>query len=321
MLLRGEDQADKRETDPEYMQKLDEYKSAQEKLKLRQDAFNKRQQEYEDKKAKKREEQARRLEILEEQRERFLTKKAGEQKQKEALEHRKQAAVTEAKAKLLAPAPSKQQRHQSEQRTKKAPVNLAKLGAQQDVRGVVHVGEKGTKQFFKQRKKHILSLNREQYHSHDDKVKLDVDEYQELLREKQDADVPGRPQPRKATEQKESGKLPPIGSHDGPLTLDLTNKKQGAGAPTPKAKAAKSKLFDTGLRSTSLVVDRVKERVYQPPKASSLVSKRRAGARSYKEIEAETNQKVTALEKEADRLKRSLHGEDPEEEEEERRKA
>ena len=31
-------------------------------------------------------------------------------------------------------------------------MNLAKLGAEKDVKGVVHVGEKGTKQFFKQRK-------------------------------------------------------------------------------------------------------------------------------------------------------------------------
>lgn len=39
-MLRGEDQADKRETDPEYLDKLDEYKRAQEALRLKQDAFS-----------------------------------------------------------------------------------------------------------------------------------------------------------------------------------------------------------------------------------------------------------------------------------------
>lgn len=78
-----------------------------------------------------------------------MAKKVAEQQQKEATAARKQAAIAEAKAKLLAPATSEKQRQKSEQRTQKAPVNLAKRGAQQDVRGVVHVGEKGTKQFFR----------------------------------------------------------------------------------------------------------------------------------------------------------------------------
>ena len=39
-------------------------------------------------------------------------------------------------------------RHQSEQRTKQAPVNLARLGAERDTRGLVHVGAKGTRKFF-----------------------------------------------------------------------------------------------------------------------------------------------------------------------------
>ena len=43
-------------------------------------------------------------------------------------------------------------RHQSEQRTKQAPVNLARLGAEQDTSGLVHVGAKGTRKFFQQRK-------------------------------------------------------------------------------------------------------------------------------------------------------------------------
>lgn len=65
-MLRGEDQADKRETDPEYLYKLEEYKRGQEALRLKQDAFSKRQKEYEERKAKKKADQARRLEILEE---------------------------------------------------------------------------------------------------------------------------------------------------------------------------------------------------------------------------------------------------------------
>ena len=77
-ILRGEDQADKRETDPEYLLKLEEYQRGQEKLRLKQEDFAKRQREYAEKKEKKKAEQARRLEILDEQRERQQTKKAGE---------------------------------------------------------------------------------------------------------------------------------------------------------------------------------------------------------------------------------------------------
>ena len=83
-MIRGEGQADKRETDPEYILKLDEYKSAQEKLRLKQENFHKRQKEYEEKKEKKKAEQARRLEIIEEQRERYLAKKTAENQRKEA---------------------------------------------------------------------------------------------------------------------------------------------------------------------------------------------------------------------------------------------
>ena len=70
--------SDKRETDPEYLLKLEEYQRGQEKLRLKQEDFAKRQREYAEKKEKKKAEQARRLEILDEQRERQQTKKAGE---------------------------------------------------------------------------------------------------------------------------------------------------------------------------------------------------------------------------------------------------
>lgn len=186
---------------------------------------------------------------------------------------------------------------------------------------MVHVGEKGTKQFFRQRKKHILSLNRDQYHSHDDKVKVEVDEYQELIRGQQDAEAPGQPAQREPADKKESVELPPIGAQEGSTAIDLTNKKLGPGAQATAAKAAKSKLFDTGLRSTSLVVDRVKERVYKPPKASSLTGKGRAGAQSYKGLEAESREKIAALEKEATKLRKVRQGEEPEDESEERRRA
>jgi hypothetical protein len=52
-------------------------------------------------------------------------------------------------------------RVESDHRTKKAPINLAKIGAREDVAGLKYVGERGTKAFFSQRKKNILSLNRE----------------------------------------------------------------------------------------------------------------------------------------------------------------
>ena len=92
-VLRGEDQADKRETDPEYLLKLEEYKRGQEGLRLKQEAFAKRQREYEEKKEKKKVEQARRLEILEEQRARMMAKKVGETKAKEALEGKKKVEI------------------------------------------------------------------------------------------------------------------------------------------------------------------------------------------------------------------------------------
>lgn len=72
---------------------------------------------------------------------------------------------------------TKLSRVQSEQRTKKAALNLAKAGAAQDTRGVVHVGAKGARQFFQQRKRQILSLNREHFEAENDEVKLSADEY------------------------------------------------------------------------------------------------------------------------------------------------
>ena len=73
-------------------------------------------------------------------------------------------------------------------RTKRAPLNLAKIGANRDFKGLTHVGERGTKAFFSQRKKNILSLNREQYNTIGDEVKLDVDEYKVIKNEKDGGD-------------------------------------------------------------------------------------------------------------------------------------
>ena len=84
-------------------------------------------------------------------------------------------------------------RSQSEHRTKKAPLNLAKLGARDDVSGIKHVGERGTKAFFSQRKKNILSLNREQYNTIGDEVKVDVDEFKIMKNEKDGGDRPVSP--------------------------------------------------------------------------------------------------------------------------------
>ena len=69
------------------------------------------------------------------------------------------------------------ERYYSEQRTKKAPINLARVGAVADKHGVRHVGEKGTKAFLRKRKQDIVQLNRKQYHSTDDKVEMEPDEY------------------------------------------------------------------------------------------------------------------------------------------------
>jgi hypothetical protein len=62
---------------------------------------------------------------------------------------------------------------------------LAKIGAEQDVSGLVHVGAKGTRKFFQQRKQNILSLNRDQYQTENDEVKVPIEEYKEMIDKKQ----------------------------------------------------------------------------------------------------------------------------------------
>lgn len=42
------------------------------------------------------------------------------------------------------------------------------------------MGSKGTKKFFQQRKRQILSLNREQYEAENDEVQMSAAEYQEM---------------------------------------------------------------------------------------------------------------------------------------------
>ena len=54
---------------------------------------------------------------------------------------------------------------------------MAKAGAQRDVKGVVHVGGKGSKKFFTQRKRQIMSLNREHFDAETDEVRLTAQEY------------------------------------------------------------------------------------------------------------------------------------------------
>ena len=112
-------------------------------------------------------------------------------------------------------------------------------------------------------------------------------------------------------------KLPPIS--DAAAAPDLTNKRYASADPGAKGLASKSKLFDTGLKSTSLMVDRVKESVYKPPRVSSLVAAAKEEAQSYMAIEEETNQKLGALERQASHLRRS--GEEVELASEERQRA
>ena len=74
---------------------------------------------------------------------------------------------------------NKLQRYQSEQRTKQAPLNLARIGAQKDTKGLVHIPEKGTKKFFKQRRNNIINLNKDTYQIQDSSVKVNAEEYSE----------------------------------------------------------------------------------------------------------------------------------------------
>ena len=138
---------------------------------------------------------------------------------------------------------NKLQRFQSDKRTKYAAVNLAKIGSRLDFEGVKHVGEKGTKRFLRDRKKNILEVNRKSYHSTDDKVKLDPEDYQALIDEKNDVD-----------------KLPEINNIQ--VEQGIENKKKYL-APTEKKDDLRKrrKLFDDALPSTALVVDSVKDKI------------------------------------------------------------
>lgn len=129
---------------------------------------------------------------------------------------------------------NKLQRYQSDQRTKKAPVNLAKSGAEKDTAGVVFVGSKGAKKFFQQRKRQIQSVNRDKYGASNDEVKLTAQEYFD------------RSEKRKAD------------THVGASSV----------GKLPEIKDAQEQLFDTGLKSTNLVVEAARESALKPSKAS-----------------------------------------------------
>ena len=73
---REEGQADKRETDPEYLAKLEDFKRAQEALRLKQENFQRRQREYEARKAAKLAEKEARVRALSQQQADFLKKRA-----------------------------------------------------------------------------------------------------------------------------------------------------------------------------------------------------------------------------------------------------
>lgn len=253
---REEGQADKRETDPEYLAKLEDFKRAQEALRLKQENFQRRQREYEERKAAKLVEKEARARALNQQQADFLQKRAEKGKVDHLAGVKAQAEASKKASSTSRPAPNKLQRYQSEQRTKQAPLNLARIGAQRDVKGLAHVGEKGTKAFFQQRKRNILSLNRAQYGSQGDEVKMDVDEYNAMLNERDGGDrAEGQSQ---SPEQKTKGpKLPAIS-----MSLKVNPGAEGKG----KSYAASSKiqsgrgaskgdgLYKTGLKSTGLVI-------------------------------------------------------------------
>lgn len=124
------------------------------------------------------------------------------------------------------------------------------------MKGLAHVGEKGTKAFFQQRKRNILSLNRAQYGSQGDEVKMDVDEYNAMLNERDGGDrAEGRSQ---SPGQKAQGaKLPAI-------SMGLKAKAGAEGKGRSYAAHSKSQsgpgasasdgLYKTGLKSTGLVI-------------------------------------------------------------------
>ena len=111
-----------------------------------------------------------------------------------------------------------------------------------------------------------MSLNRAQYGSQGDEVKMDVDEYNAMLNERDGGDrAEGQSQ---SPEQKTKGsKLPAIS-----MSLKVNPGAEGKG----KSYAASSKiqsgrgaskgdgLYKTGLKSTGLVIEQAKETTYQP---------------------------------------------------------
>lgn len=112
---REEGQADKRETDPEYLAKLEDFKRAQEALRLKQENFQRRQREYEEKKAAKLAEKEARTRALDQQQADFLKKRAGRGKVDHlAAAQGVQAEASRRTSSTTRPAPNKLQRYQSE---------------------------------------------------------------------------------------------------------------------------------------------------------------------------------------------------------------
>ena len=95
-LLKQEDKADKRETDPEYVQRLEEYSRGQEQLRLKQENFQKRQKEFEEKKTKRLAAKQRRLDDLEGSKKAYLQKQ--EEKGNQKLSDKQAAESKDAKA-------------------------------------------------------------------------------------------------------------------------------------------------------------------------------------------------------------------------------
>ena len=92
----------------------------------------------------------------------------------------------------------------------------------------------------------------------------------------------------------------------------------------PQDDRAKTNLFNTGLKSTSLVVERAQDGVYKERKAGSLTAEAKKDAQALKTLEAVTKAKVERLERQAKELMREPgpDGEErlPEDSSEERRR-
>lgn len=114
-----------------------------------------------------------------------------------------------------------------------------------------------------------------------------------MLDRKNDVDKPGDDgESAAAVGTKGTGQLPAIAS----LTTksEQVAKKATASSVDAKEGNQRANLFHTGLKSTGMVVEKVKERVYKPPKPGSLKEGKRS-AEDLKNIQDESRKALREL--------------------------